>query len=118
MISIKDLSEIKKIKRPIVFVPMSGDIIHYGHIRILKKSKKLGSVIVGLMTDRGLESYKGKPLMKFNHRKEIISEIKTVNYVIPLKGLKYLEICKILQPDYFVHGTDWRKGTQKKVRSI
>ena len=48
--------------------------------------------------------------------KEIINEIKTVDYVIPLNGLLYLEICEIIKPDYFVHGSDWKKGPQNKIR--
>ena len=49
-----------KFKRPYVFVPMCIDIFHHGHINLLVKSKKLGNVIVGLMTDEGIKSYKGK----------------------------------------------------------
>ena len=49
-----------KLKRPHVFVPMSADVIHHGHINILKKSKKYGTLIVGLMTDKGIKSYKKK----------------------------------------------------------
>ena len=65
------------LKRPHVFVPMSADIIHHGHINILKKSKKYGSLIVGLMTDRGIKSYKKKlPFMTYKVRKIILQSIK------------------------------------------
>ncbi len=116
MISKKNLKLIKNLKKPIVLVPMAGDIIHHGHIRILKKSKKLGSVIVGLMTDLGLKSYKGSPLMSYKYRKEIISHLISVDLVIPLNGLEYVELCKIIRPNFFVHGSDWRSGPQKNVR--
>ena len=116
MISKKDYENIKLLLRPIVFVPMAVDLLHHGHIRILNKSSKLGTVIVGLMTDKGLTNYKGPPLIKYKYRKEIINEIKTVDYVIPLNGLLYSEICEIIKPDYFVHGSDWRKGLQNKIR--
>ena len=116
IISKQDYQNIKLLLRPLVFVPMGVDLLHHGHIRILNKSSKLGTVIVGLMTDKGLTNYKGSPLIKYKYRKEIISEIKTVDYIIPLNGLLYLEICEIIKPDYFVHGTDWRKGPQNKIR--
>ena len=116
IISKKDYENIKLLLRPLVFVPMAIDLLHHGHIKILNKSSELGTVIVGLMTDKGLISYKGPPLIKYKHRKEIINEIKTVDYVIPLNGLLYLEICEIIKPDYFVHGSDWRKGPQNKIR--
>ena len=116
MISNKDYKNIIKLTRPIVLVPMAADLLHHGHIRILSKAKKLGTVIVGLITDKGLETYKGKPLLKYQFRKEIISQIKTVDYVIPLKGLVYPEIAELIKVNYFVHGTDWRKGPQANTR--
>ena len=118
MISSRDLENIKILKRPIVLVPMAADLLHHGHIRILNKAKKLGTVIVGLITDKGLESYKGKPLLQYKFRKEIISQIKTVDYVIPLNGLVYPEVAEKIKANYFVHGTDWKKGPQKKTREL
>ena len=116
IISQRDIEKIKLILKPIVFVPMAADLLHHGHIRILRKSSKLGSVIVGLMTDSGLKKYKGTPVINYKQRKEIILELKSVNCVIPLDGLLYVEIAEIIKPKYFVHGKDWRKGHQKEVR--
>ena len=103
-------------ERPLVFVPMAADIIHHGHINILKKSSQYGSVIVGLITDKGLETYKGKPIIKFTNRKKIIIAIKYVDYIIPLDGLTFAEIADKLKINFFVHGYDWKKGPQKKSR--
>ena len=72
--------------------------------------------VVDVMTDKGLISYKGKPFLNYKQRKEIISQIKAVDYVIPLNGLLYLEIAEKLKIDYFIHGTDWKKGSQRNVR--
>ena len=116
LISNKDLMHIKLLLRPLVFVPMAVDLLHHGHIRILNKASKYGTVVVGLMTDKGLITYKGKPLLNYKQRKEIISQIKTVDYVIPLNGLHFLEIAEKLKIDYFIHGTDWKKGPQRNVR--
>ena len=54
------MNSLKKIQRPLVFVPMAADIFHHGHINILLKAKKYGNVVVGLMTDAGIKSYKKK----------------------------------------------------------
>lgn len=116
LITNKDLKYIKLLLRPLVFIPMAVDLLHHGHIRIINKSGKYGTLVVGLMTDKGLIKYKGKPILNYKQRKEIISEIKAVDYVIPLDGLRYLEICNAIRPNYFVHGTDWKKGAQRKVR--
>ena len=117
LISKKDLIHIKLLLRPLVFIPMAVDLLHHGHIRILSKASKYGTIVVGLMTDKGLIAYKGKPILNYKQREEIISQIKVVDYVIPLNGLKYLEICNAIKPNYFVHGSDWNKGSQSKVRS-
>jgi phosphoenolpyruvate phosphomutase len=108
---------------PTVFVPMSADLIHYGHINVLKKAKKLGRVIVGLMTDKGIFSYKKKfPLLKYSQRKIAVESIKYVDEVISLPGLKYVEYAKKYKFNFFVHGDDWRRGVQseqrKKLHSI
>lgn len=115
-LSKKYLFDIKKIKRPIVLIPMAADLIHHAHINIINRGKKYGSVIIGLMTDKGLESYKGKPIIKYHNRKKIINALKNVDYVIPLNGLVYSEIAKKIKCEYFIHGTDWIDGPQSKER--
>lgn len=106
-----------KVKKPWVFVPMSADILHKGHINILKRAKKFGNIIVGLMTDTGIESYKKKtPMFKYKDRALVISSLKYVDQVIPLEGLKYHEIQSHFKFDFFIHGDDWKKGPQKISR--
>ena len=116
IISKKDLIKIKSLSRPIVVLSMVADLLHHGHINILKKSSKLGTVIVALMTDKGVKKYKGNTFLKYKYRKEIVSQIRYVDHVIPLDGLLYPELVKIIKADYFVHGTDSRSGPQKKIR--
>ena len=117
VISKKDLIELDKIPRPLVFLSMAVDLLHHGHIRILNKASKYGSVVVGLMTDKALASYKGKPFLSYGERKEIISALKTVNYIIPIKSLdRIIEASELFKPEFFVHGTDWKKGKQGFLR--
>ncbi len=97
----KKKKTINNVHRPYVFVPMSADILHHGHINILKKSKKLGNVIVGLMTDKGISSYKGKkPFIKYINRKKILLEIKSIDKIIPINGLLYEQIAKKYMFDF------------------
>ena len=96
---------------------MAADLFHYGHINILLKAKKYGTVIVGLMTDNGIKRYKKrKPLIKFSNRKKILSQIKCIDKIIPIDGLKYVEYSKFYKFDYFIHGNDWKKNIQSDVR--
>jgi cytidyltransferase-like protein len=118
IISSKNKFKIKKINRPFVFVPMSADIIHYGHTRLLNKASKYGNIIVGLMTDKGISSYKSKPFFSFRQRHEVLKSFKNISIIIPLEGLIYDKICNVIKPDFFIHGSDWNKGPQMKQKII
>jgi phosphoenolpyruvate mutase len=100
-----------------VYVGMSVDLIHEGHINIIKEAAKLGIVTVGLLTDAAIASYKRLPYMPYENRKLIISEIKGVDNVIQQNAHSYTENLVKLKPDFVVHGDDWREGSQKEIRS-
>ena len=103
-------------KKKIVYVGLSADIIHEGHIKILKIAKSYGTVVVGLLTDEAIASYKNIPHLNFKRRKIIIQNIKYVKKVIPQNTLDYVPNLNLIKPDYVVHGDDWKKGVQKKTR--
>lgn len=99
-----------------VYVGMSADLIHPGHINILNKASELGDVVVGLLTDEAIASYKRIPNMTFEQRKIVIENIRFVKKVISQNTLDYSENLKIIKPDYVVHGDDWKGGVQSKTR--
>ena len=95
---------------------MSADLIHKGHLNIIHEGLKLGEVIIGLLTDEAIASYKRLPLIAFNERKLIVENLKGVAKVIPQKTLDYIPNLKELKPDFVIHGDDWKTGVQKEVR--
>lgn len=95
---------------------MSVDLFHQGHLNIIKEAKELGRVVVGLLTDEAIASYKRLPLISFNERKVIVENIKGIDKVIPQTTLDYVPNLKKIKPDYVVHGDDWKTGIQKEVR--
>jgi phosphoenolpyruvate phosphomutase len=103
-------------KEKIVYVGMCADLIHQGHINIIKEARKKGKVVVGLLTDEAIASYKRIPLLKYEQRKEIVENINGVWKVIPQKALDYVENLKKIKPDYVVHGDDWKTGVQRETR--
>ena len=100
-----------------VYVGLSADILHEGHINILKIAKRYGNVIVGLLTDEAIASYKNIPYLDFKKRKVVVENIKYVSRVIPQKTLDYVENLNLIKPDYVVHGDDWKTGVQKQTRN-
>lgn len=99
-----------------VYVGMSADLIHPGHMNILKEASKLGEIIVGLLTDKAIASYKRLPYLTYEQRKNVVENIKGVKQVVPQELLDYTENLRKLKPDYVVHGDDWRSGVQAQVR--
>jgi phosphoenolpyruvate mutase len=99
-----------------VYVGMSADLIHPGHINILKKAEKLGEVIVGLLTDEAIASYKRLPFMSYEQRKEVIKNIKGVSQVVAQDTLDYRINLEKFKPHFVVHGDDWKEGVQSRTR--
>ena len=99
-----------------IYVGMSADLVHPGHMNILKEAAKLGDVTVGLLTDKAIASYKRMPFMSFELRKDVIENIKGVSRVIAQETLDYRPNLKKIKPDIVVHGDDWKEGVQIKTR--
>ena len=99
-----------------VYVGMSADLVHPGHINIIRHAATLGDVTVGLLTDRAIASYKRVPFMQWEQRAEVIDSIKGVVRVVPQHTLDYVPNLREYRPDIVVHGDDWQTGVQAKVR--
>lgn len=99
-----------------VYVGMSADLIHPGHLNLLTEAAKYGEVTVGLLTDEAIASYKRLPFMTYEERKAVVSALKQVTHVIAQTSLDYVPNLERLKPDFVVHGDDWRDGVQKTTR--
>lgn len=95
---------------------MSADIIHPGHLNIIREGAKLGKVTVGILTDKAIASYKRLPYLDYEQRKIIVENIKNVDKVISQNTLDYVPNLLLEKPDFVVHGDDWKEGTQKETR--
>jgi len=100
-----------------VYVGMSADLIHPGHLNIINTARELGEVTVGLLTDEAIASYKRLPFLSYEQRKIIVENIKGVKAVVPQETLDYVPNLRRFRPDYVVHGDDWRTGVQKETRA-
>lgn len=99
-----------------VYIGMSADLIHPGHLNIIRKGAELGEVTIGLLTDAAIASYKRVPYMSYGQRREVVEAIKGVVHVVPQSTLDYVPNLRDIKPDYVVHGDDWREGVQQKTR--
>lgn len=99
-----------------VYIGMSADLIHPGHLNIINTARKYGEITVGLLTDKAIASYKRLPHMNYEQRKIVIENIKGIKKVIPQDTLDYSSNLLKLKPDFVVHGDDWQHGIQKITR--
>ena len=109
-------ARLKEIEARTVYMCFSTDIIHGGHIAIIKKAQKLGRLIIGVLSDEAVCSYKRFPLVPASERKVMFENIAGVYKVVDQSTLSYKENLLRYQPSIVVHGDDWCTGFQKPIR--
>ena len=85
-----------------VYVGMSADLIHPGHINIIKEASKLGEVTVGILTDKAIASYKRLPFMIYEQREEVVKNIKGVSRVVQQTTLDYRDNLNSIKTELIV----------------
>ena len=100
----------------IVYTCFTTDVIHEGHMNIIKEARKYGDVVVGVLSDEAMIRFNRFPTVSFEERKRIVEEIPDVSRVIVQKNIHYDEIIKELKPDYVIHGDNWTEGPMKAIR--
>ena len=99
-----------------VYVGMCADVVHPGHLNIINTASELGRVVVGLLTDEAIASYKRKPFFSYEQRKALVEHIKGVDEVVTQETLDYVDNLRKFRPDFVVHGDDWKEGVQNETR--
>ena len=106
----------------VVYTFVVLDLPHWGHILLLKRARELGDfLVVGVLDNDTVASYKRVPLMSLEERMKIASRIKDVDMVIPQFEKYPLETLKLLHRIFpkdkliCVHGSDWKKEGFQKV---
>ena len=103
-------------KKDLIYAGMAADIIHYGHIKLINKAAKRGELIIGLLSDNAIKSYKRKPIFSYKYRKYLIQNIKGVKRVVRQNSLSYKNNLKKYKPKFVIHGDDWKSGKQMQTR--
>ena len=98
-----------------IYLSLSLDIIHHGHIKIINRAKSLGELTVGLLTDKAVSSHKRMPLLNYDQRKEILKNIEGVSKIVPQPEWDDSKNILKYKPDIVVHGDDWKKDPAGKI---
>lgn len=118
--NVEDLAVVRdrlqRIRNRIVYMCFSTDIIHSGHIAIIRKAQHLGRLFIGVLSDEAIADYKRFPLLPFIERKSMFENISGVYQVVEQRTLSYKENLEKIKPAYVVHGDDWLSGVQRPIR--
>lgn len=109
-------AKLKEVESRTVYMCFSTDMIHSGHIAIIKKAQHLGKLMIGVLSDEVVASYKRFPLLPFEERKSMFENITGVYKVVEQNTLSYKRNLETYHPTYVVHGDDWGTGVQKPIR--
>ena len=107
---------IKEISERTVYMCFSTEYIHSGHVAIINKARRLGRLIIGILSDEAVASFKRYPLIPFEERKALFENMAGVERVVTQDTLSYAKNLRDLKPDYVVHGNDWCEGFQQPIR--
>ncbi len=109
-------ARLRKVENRTVYLCFSTDILHGGHIALIRRAKRLGKLIIGVMSDEAVASYKRFPLVPWADRAAMFQSIAGVWKVVEQRTLSYRENLEKYRPDVVVHGDDWVTGFQKPIR--
>ena len=107
---------LKEIENRTVYLCFATDILHGGHIALLQKARRLGKLIIGVLSDEAVASYKRFPLVPAAERAKLFENIAGVHRVVEQKTLSYRANLEKYKPDMVVHGDDWVTGFQQPIR--
>ncbi|CAN7408280.1 phosphoenolpyruvate mutase [Phenylobacterium sp. LjRoot219] len=96
--------------RPTVYIGMTADILHHGHTNIIAHARQFGDVTIGLLTDAAVAGHKRLPLLKWEHRRQVLENISGVTRVVAQESWDYTPNLQRYKPDFMVHGSDWLQG--------
>ena len=108
--------QLKAVENRTVYMCFATDILHGGHIAIIRRAQRLGRLIVGILSDEAVASYKRFPLVPAAERMKLFENIAGVYRVVEQRTLSYRENLEKYRPDIVVHGDDWCAGFQQPVR--
>lgn len=107
--------KLKQTENRIVYMCFSTDIVHNGHISIIKRAMRLGKPIIGLLSDKAMINNGQTPLVSFYDRKSLFENIGGVYKVIEQKTISFKENIEKYKPSYVLFDSSWNNASQKPI---
>ena len=100
-----------------VYTCFCTDVIHEGHVNIIREARKLGRVIVGALSDRALIRYNKFPTISQQERVKLYRSMEGVEEVVIQDDMLYDDVVALIRPDYVLHGDNWKEGPEAAIRA-
>lgn len=101
----------------VIYTCFCTDVIHEGHLNIIRQAKRYGEVVAGVLCDSEMIRYNRFPTVSFEERKQMVEKIEGISRVVVQNQIMYDTILEELQPEYVIHGDNWLNGPEKAIRS-
>lgn len=102
---------------PVVYTALGTDVIHEGHLNILRHAQEYGTVVVGALSDKALIRYSRFPTVSQEERVKLYESLEGVSRVVIQDDYLYDDVIATLKPDYVVHGDNWQNGPERAIRN-
>lgn len=100
-----------------VYTCFCTDVIHEGHLNIIRTAQKYGRVVVGALCDRELIRFNKFPTRSLEQRMRLYQQTEGVDEVIVQESTMYDDVIEKLHPDYVIHGDNWKEGPEASIRA-
>lgn len=100
-----------------VYACFCTEVIHEGHLNIIREARRYGQVIVGALSDRALIRYNRFPTISQEDRVRLYRSLDGVNNVVIQDDMFYEDVLSLIRPDYVIHGDNWRTGPESAIRA-
>nr|WP_292166131.1 phosphoenolpyruvate mutase [Butyrivibrio sp.] len=100
-----------------VYACFCTDIIHEGHLNLIKEANKYGRVTIGVLSDSAMVKYNRFPTINIQERIELVRGLEGVADVIVQEQIMYDEIFEKIHPDYVVHGDNWSSTFMQAIKN-
>ena len=99
-----------------VYTCFCTDVIHEGHLNILREANKYGEVTVGILSDAAMIKFNRFPTIPLEERRKIVQDTGMVESVIIQNEIMYDKTIAEIKPDYVIHGDNWCEGPERAIR--
>lgn len=99
-----------------IYTCFCTDVIHEGHLNIIREAEKYGEVIVGVLSDEAMIRFNRFPTVGFEERLDLVRNLNGVKRVVIQEDIMYDRMVNELRPDYVIHGDNWSDGPMKAIR--